>query len=103
MIAEGGGPLALVQRWPDAHLRVKLADVWAIQVTTGSNVSRLSLPKMGKPCHNREADPPPVSDCGDPLRPPRSSPWRGGPPLSGVPRSRVPGTDQPLGLAALSG
>lgn len=29
-------------------------------------------------CNNRRADTPPVSACGDPLRPPRSSPWRGG-------------------------
>src|ERR1700716_456153 len=31
-------------------------------------------------CHNSVADTPPVSACGDPLQPPRSSPWRGGSP-----------------------
>jgi hypothetical protein len=37
-----------------------------------------SLHKPRLPCNNRVADIPPVSTCGDPLRPPRSSPWRGG-------------------------
>src|SRR5204863_8389335 len=36
------------------------------------------LPPSPSSCNNQLADTPPVSACGDPLRPPRSSPWRGG-------------------------
>ena len=50
-------------------------------MTLDGEISRSPLAQPTNSCNNRSADTPPVSACGDPLRPPRSSPWRGGPPF----------------------